>query len=170
MIYSKPRAWIKSGILVCCMFATLLAHATFAGKNGRIAFILGPDVYTMTPAGSDVRQLTNLGEKAAFWESWSPDGNQIVFNIFSPPFFNAGAIWLMNADGSNQHLVLKEDNFNDEQPSFTPDGQSLFFDRCNLQIEECAIYKVGLDGRGLTQLTNYELGIADISPALSPDG
>lgn len=123
----------------------------------------------MNPDGSDVRQLTNLGEKAAFWEYWSPDGKQIVFNIFSPPFFNAGEIWLMNADGSNQRLVLKEENFNDERPSFTPDGQSLLFDRCNLQIEECAIYEVALDGRGLTQLTKYELGISDLSPVLSPD-
>lgn len=146
------------------------AHATFPGKNGRIAFILGPDVYSMNPDGSGVRQLTNLGERGAFWQSWSPDGKQIVFNIFSPPFFNAGEIWLMNADGSNQHLVLKEENFNEERPSFTPDGQSLLFDRCNLQIEECAIYRVGADGRGLTALTKYELGISDLSPVLSPDG
>jgi len=170
MIYSKPRAWIVRGILFCCILATLPAHATFPGRNGRIAFILGPDVYTMNPDGSSVKQVTNLGERAAFWESWSPDGKQIVFNIFSPPFFSAGEIWLVNADGSNQHLVLKEDNFNDERPSFTPDGQSLLFDRCNLQIEECAIYKVALYGHGLTQLTKYELGIADLSPMLSPDG
>ena len=146
------------------------AHATFPGKNGRIAFILGPDVYTMNPDGSDVKQLTNLGPEAgAFWESWSPDGKQIVFNVFSPPNFVA-EIWLMNADGSNQHLVLKEDNFRDERPSFTPDEQSLLFSRCNVQIEECAIYQVALDGRGLTQLTKYELGIVDLSPVLSPDG
>jgi hypothetical protein len=51
------------------------AEAAFPGKNGRIAFILGPDVYTMNPDGSDVKQLTNLGpDGGAFWESWSPDG------------------------------------------------------------------------------------------------
>jgi Tol biopolymer transport system component len=146
------------------------AHATFPGKNGRIAFILRPDVYTMNSDGSGVKQLTNLGPEAyAFWESWSPDGKQIVFNVFSPPNF-VGDIWLMNADGSNQHLVLKEDKFRNERPSFTPDGQLLLFDRCNLQIEECAIFRVGLDGRGLTQLTKYELGIADLSASASPDG
>jgi TolB protein len=154
-------------LLGAALFVTP-AHATFPGKNGRIAFILGPDVYTMNPDGSGVKQLTNLGERGAFWESWSPDGKQIVFNVFSPPNFVA-EIWLMNADGSNQHLVLKEDNFRDERPSFTPDGQSLLFSRCNVQIEECAIYKVALDGRGLTQLTKYELGIVDLSPVLSPD-
>jgi dipeptidyl aminopeptidase/acylaminoacyl peptidase len=146
------------------------AHATFRGKNGRIAFILGPDVYTMNPNGTDVKQLTNLGEKAAFWQWWSPDGKQIVFNIFSPPFFNAGEIWLMNADGSNQHMVLKEENFNDERPSFTPDGRSLLFDRCSLQIEECALYRISTDGSGLSPLSKFELGISDLSPVLSPDG
>jgi len=36
------------------------AHAAFPGKNGPIAFIFGPDVYTMNPDG-DVKELTNLG-------------------------------------------------------------------------------------------------------------
>src|SRR5215831_9136974 len=111
----KTRVWsliFATGIFVTLVTSAIPAYATFPGKNGRIAFVLGPDIYTMNPDGSDVRQLTNLGEKAAFWEWWSPDGKQIVFNIFSPPFFNAGEIWLMNADGSNQHLVLKEENFN----------------------------------------------------------
>jgi len=37
------------------------ANATFPGKNGRIAFVQFPDIFTMNPDGSDVRQLTNLG-------------------------------------------------------------------------------------------------------------
>src|SRR5207248_5313422 len=81
-----------------------------------------------------------------------------------------GEIWLMNADGGNQHLILKEDNFSDDRPSFTADGKSVLFNRCNLQVEECAIYQVGLDGRGLTPLTKYELGILDLSASASPDG
>ena len=161
--------WSLLLVSVGFIFLPTPAHATFPGKNGRIAFILGPDVYTMNPDGSGVKQLTNLGPDAgAFWESWSPDGKQLVYNVFSPPNF-VGEIWLMDADGTNQHLVLKEDNFNDEIPSFTSDGRSLLFDRCNLQIEECAIFRVGVDGRGLTELTKYELGIADISAVLSPD-
>src|SRR5215831_19129002 len=97
---------LSSLLLVSAGFILLPtpAHATFPGNNGRIAFIFGPDIYTMNPDGSDVKQLTNVGESVAFWESWSPDGKQLVFNVFSPPNF-VGEIWLMNADGSNQHLV-----------------------------------------------------------------
>jgi len=33
----------------------------------------------------------------------------------------------MNADGSNQHLLLSEDTFNNERPTFAPDGRSIVF-------------------------------------------
>jgi dipeptidyl aminopeptidase/acylaminoacyl peptidase len=100
------------------------ARASFPGKNGRIAFINGPDVYTMNTDGSDVGQLTNLGpDRSAFFESWSPDGKQIAFTIFSA---NApGQLWIMNADGNNKHLLLAESDFDNERPSFTPDGSSV---------------------------------------------
>jgi Tol biopolymer transport system component len=58
---------------------TVPAHATFPGKNGRIAFVQGPDIYTMNQDGSNVRQLTALTDGGAFWVNWSPDGKQIVF-------------------------------------------------------------------------------------------
>src|SRR6202042_2395317 len=90
---------------------TLPAHATFPGKNGRIAFIQGPDVYTINADGSDMRQLTNLGsDNRAFWESWSPDGKQIVFNEYPSPNF-LGQLWLMDAEGSNQRLLLADTDF-----------------------------------------------------------
>jgi Tol biopolymer transport system component len=150
------------------------AEATFPGKNGRIAFILGPDVYTMNPDGSDIKQLTNLGpDGGAFWESWSPDGKQIVFNEYRPPDF-LGQLWLMNADGSHQHLLLAEADFNDERPSFTPDGSSVIFNRCRLDIETgeystCSLYQIGLNGTDLRAVTDFELGTKDLSPQFSPD-
>ena len=60
--------WLALGTVL--LFGTLPAHATFPGKNGRIAFIQGPDVYTMNSDGSDVKQLTNLtDDNGAFWEN-----------------------------------------------------------------------------------------------------
>jgi len=148
-----------------------LAHATYSGKNGRIAFILGPDVYTMNPDGSDVRHLTHVpADRAASWEFWSPDGKQIVFNEGPAAVGGVGEIWLMNADGSNQQLIFKEEDFSDDRPSFTPDGKFVIFNRCNREVEECAIYRIGVDGSGLTALTKYELGILDLSASASPDG
>jgi Tol biopolymer transport system component len=145
------------------------AAAAFPGKNGRIAFILGPDVYTMNPNGSDVKQLTNLGpDDSAYWESWSPDGKQIVFNEYRAPDF-LGQLWLMNADGSHQRLLLAEPDFVEQRPSFTPDGGSVVFARCRVDIEACALYQIGLGETGLEAITDFELGIQDLSPQYSPD-
>jgi Tol biopolymer transport system component len=145
------------------------ARASFPGRNGRIAFVNGPDVYTMNPDGSNVRQLTNLGpDRGAFFESWSPDGRQIAFTIFSP---NApGQLWIMNADGGNQHILLAESDFDEERPSFTPDGSSVLFTRCRLDIEACALYRIGVAGGSLTSITDFDLGISDYSPKHSPVG
>src|SRR5690242_10834136 len=111
-------------------FAASPAYATFPGKNGRIAFVQDVDVYTMNPDGSDVRQLTSFTDgSAAFWVNWSADSTQLVFTRFSPPDF-VGQLWLMNADGSGQHLLLNDSGVDDEAPSFSPDGSQVIFQRC----------------------------------------
>jgi Tol biopolymer transport system component len=149
--------------------AALPAHATFPGKNGRIAFIFGPDVYTMNADGGDVKQLTNLGpDDSAFWESWSPGGKQIVFNEYRSPDF-LGQLWLMNADGSNQRVLLADTDFDDERPSFTPDGKSVIFSRCRLDIEACALFQVEINGGAIRAVTDFELGVQDLSPQYSSD-
>jgi hypothetical protein len=86
-------------VLTSLILTTVLimpAEATFPGKNGRIAFVQGPDIYTMNQDGSDVRQLTIFtDDNPAFWENWSPDGKLLVFSRFpGPDFF--GQLWLMN--------------------------------------------------------------------------
>ena len=164
------RALQKMTVLGTLLLAAALpAHATFPGKNGRIAFILGPDLYTMNPDGGDVRQLTNLGpDDSAFWESWSPGGKQIVFNEYRAPDF-LGQLWLMNADGSNQHVLLADTDFDDERPSFTPDGNSVIFSRCRLDIEACALFQVEINGGAIRAVTDFELGVQDFSPQYSSD-
>jgi TolB protein len=167
----RPIRHMVLGLLLAA--GALPIHATFPGKNGRIAFVLGPDIYTMSPDGSDVKQLTHLSpSKAANWESWSPDGKQIVFNEGPPPpdGDGTGELWLMNADGSNQHSLLVEPDFNELRPSFTPDGSSVVFSRCRTNIEACALFKIGTDGTVLRSVTDFELGIQDLSPQYSHDG
>jgi Tol biopolymer transport system component len=159
-------------LLVVLLFSAIVdtAHATFPGRNGRIAFVQGPDIYTMNADGSDVKQLTNVGtNNIAYWESWSPDGNQIVFNEYLAPDF-IGQLWVMNADGSNQHLLLEDTDFSDERPSFTRDAKSVVFSRCGLDIEECALFQVEIKGGAIKAITNFQLGIKDLSPHYSAEG
>jgi Tol biopolymer transport system component len=166
----------KVTLVVSCFlwFLTLspgVASATYPGQNGRIAFVQGPDIYTMNPDGSDVRQLTNLGpDSDSFWESWSPDGKQIVFNEYRPPDFR-GQLWLMNADGSNQHLLLADADFNDESASFTPDGSSVIFTRCQLvRKDTCALYQIAVTGGDPTAIIDFELGIGEKNGKYSASG
>ena len=157
------------GLLIGLSAITLPASASFPGKNGRIAFVLGPDIYTMNPDGSDIKQLTSLGpDGSAFWESWSPDGKLIVFNEYRPPDF-LGQLWLMNADGSNQRLLLAETDFDEERPSFSSDGNAVIFTRCR-DHDTCALYQLEVDGTGLQAITHLELGVQDVSAEYSFDG
>ena len=149
------------------------AHATFPGKNGRIAFIQDGEVFTMNPDSTSLAQLTHLGpDNFAGWPSWSADGKQIVFNEFPPPN-GVAQIWAMNADGSNQHLVLAESDFSENRPSFSPDGSKLVFARCDLNIgdqDTCAIYTVRENGGNPQAITAFHEDTTARSPMFSPDG
>ena len=150
---------MRAVLAIAAMLVALAgpARATYPGKNGRIAFVGftdSGDIFTMNPDGSDVQQLTFLGPgDLAYWESWSADGKQIVFTEYLAPDFH-GQLWIMNADGSNQHLLLSEPDYSDDQPSFSPDGRQVVFTR-NQLIEngESAIYRVGVDRSNLAAIT-----------------
>jgi len=104
------------------LLTTLPAFATFPGKNGRIAFVQDGEIFTMNPDGSDIRQLTHLGlDISANW----PFGLRTVersssANLRAPD--RKPEIWVMDADGSNQHWLFAEKLFDEHRASFPPDG------------------------------------------------
>jgi len=55
-----------------------------------------------SPYLGDVRQLTRGGQNAEAY--WSPDGKRLIFQSTRPPY-GCDQIFIMNADGSDQHLV-----------------------------------------------------------------
>ena len=50
----------------------------------------------------DLRQLTHGGQNAEAY--WSPDGKRLIFQTTRPPY-ECDQMFIMNADGSDQHLV-----------------------------------------------------------------
>ncbi len=70
----------------------------------------------------------------------------------------------MNADGSGKHRLLKTPSFS---PAWSPKGDKIAYVRDADGDSE--IYTVGVDGKGITKLTDNK-GIDDDSPAWSPDG
>jgi TolB protein len=142
------------------------------------------DVYTMSVDGTNVRRLTTAPgyDGGAFF---SPDGRQIVYRAWHPAGDSLRAyqalltqglvrpnrmeIWVMNADGSDQHQItnLGGANF---APFFTPDGKRIIFSSNykNPRSRNFDLYLVNLDGSALEQVTtDTEF---DGFPMFSPDG
>ena len=174
----------RLGIVLAFVLATAVvggaipAQATFPGTNGRIAFGSirygnTPNIFTMNPDGSGVRQLTFLhaNQGAALDQSWSPDGSRLVFEKRNADG-SVRQIFMMKADGSNQHRLFSDPSYFDFEPTFSPDGSRVIFNRCRRDFETCAIYSVKSNGRGLTAVTHFDLAhnVLDFRPRYSPDG
>lgn len=149
------------------------------------------DLYVMNADGSDVRRLTNrVGYDGGPW--WSPDGKRIVWRAWYPETEEEKALWadcmakdyiaavpldlwVMDADGSNQRLVLKNGATN-WAPSWHPDGRRIVFssnvDDWKPELKTYGhnfeLYLIGDDGTGLERLT-YNT-VFDSFPMFSPDG
>jgi TolB protein len=144
------------------------------------------DIYTMRTDGSQVRRLTHqLGYDGGPF--FSHDGKLIVYRADHPADSTPEAadyrrllaqgvvrpshmeIWVMNADGSNQHQVtnLGGANF---APYFTPDDRRIIFasNHTNPRGRNFDLYLVDLDGSRLEQVTTYR--DFDSFPMFSPDG
>jgi len=162
------RIWLLAcGVpIACTLLAAAPAGATFPGRNGRIAFVQSSNIYTMKPDGSDVRELTSLPPgSAAHFVGWSPTGRRLAFDM--SPSGGSAQLWLMHANGSGQRLLLDDPGYDDLDPSFSPDGATIVFSRCQ---ETCSIYRIAADGSGLTALTPFDPGFVDFQSPYSPDG
>jgi Tol biopolymer transport system component len=161
-----------SAILLVALVLTLAdpAAATFPGKNGRIAFVKGGDIFSVNPDGSDIKQLTTFGPSGnACCQTWSPDGERLAFSLSASATANS-QLWEMNADGTGKHLLLNDPSFSAIQESFSPDGSQIIFARCG--PINCAIYRVQADGTRLTPITHFNRNpdTFDLDPSYSPDG
>ncbi len=147
------------------------------------------DIYTMNIDGTKVRQLTHeIGyDGGAFF---SPDNQRIVYRASHPQTKEALEayqdlltqnmvepsnleIFIMNADGSDQHSVTKNGAAN-FAPYFYPDGHRIIFSS-NVSSKSKAkgrpafhLYAINDKGEDLEQIT--ALGHFNSFPMFSPDG
>ena len=170
---SRKNVWFLSLSLLLMAFAALPAHATFPGKNGRIAFarfnptLGGFLLYTANPDVTDEKQLTTL--PSAF-SDWAPDGKRIAFDFFDKD--GNQQIATINPDGTDLKQLTSGHGIH-EAPNWSPDGSKLLFDYSPLLPDEAgfftSIYQMDSDGSN-PHLVTTSSDTFDVEPKYSPDG
>jgi TolB protein len=132
------------------------SNSLSGGLSGRIVFDNHDDVWTINVDGTRLTQLTD-SPAYEFDPSWSPDGARIAFRTERS---GETEIWLMNADGTDQHRLTAG-----LSPAWSPDGSLIAF--AGPSGTTGIITLVRPDGTGLRQLPHTEGGEY---PTWSPDG
>jgi hypothetical protein len=129
-------------------------EACISVKCRQLLFVRDGDIHVVDLFTGETRQLTRDGISDS--PSWSPDGSRIAF-------VRRGALHVMNADGTNEILVV-ENRVGYGSVSWSPAGNAIAFDRCGTG---CGVYVVDvLDGTTEPRMVVAEGRL----PAWSPDG
>jgi TolB protein len=151
-------------LVALLVVAALLAHAAgaaYPGKDGPIVYSFlqineGEDSGGLLSHGPRLRQKPRaLTESAGdSGPAYSPSGRLIAFEGQREPGATQGShIYLMRSDGSGVR-VLTKGNFDDADPTFSPDGKKIVFERSPVNhLRASHLFEVSVAGGEPTQLT-----------------
>jgi TolB protein len=146
-------------------------HADWSPNGRKIAAVVYMDpsnttwsTHVFNADGSNPVRLTQTSGAADSEPAWSPDGTHILFtrNNFISGYQFRSSLWLMNADGSDQHRVVT-DGF---AGKWSPDGTRLIYSSNKTGNHE--LYTSSIDGTDEQRLT--DTADDESYPAWSPDG
>jgi len=137
---------------------------SWSPDGSRIAFQMGPesvDIYTVDVSTGDLTRLTDDGDSG--YPAWSPDGSRIAFR-------RGDNIWVMSADGTGPRRITTctlpcVDSFS---PVWSPDGSTLAFVRQGDGGASLQLFKIGIDGSNLHQITSGQTMYSN--PSWRPGG
>jgi Tol biopolymer transport system component len=130
------------------------------------------DIYSMDPDGSNVVQLTDA-PGIDINPAISPDGTRIAYN--RPSAVEEYDTWLMNADGSDQHLLAVAV----KEPTWTPDSAKVLAGSLGHGDRDGVIYAINADGSGgsdplggtkANPIGGTDANRDNFDPAVSADG
>jgi TolB protein len=99
----------------------------------------------MDADGSNQRRISFFGGRAATPE-WSPRGDQIAFTRIAGDF----NIAVMSPSGGNLRVLT--DGWQDEAPTWSPNGRIIQFFRTERGSGDTSLWQVDLTGRNLRRL------------------
>ncbi len=106
----------------------------------------GQQIYVMNADGSNQRRISFVGGRAATPE-WSPRGDQIAFTHLGGNF----RIAVMDPNGGSMRFLT--DSWQDEAPTWSPNGRSVQFFRTEKNSGKTSIWQVDLTGRNERKLS-----------------
>lgn len=118
------------------------------------------EIYTMNADGTDRTRLT-VHDDYDIHPRWSPDGSKIMY--MSSHGKDKWDVMIMNADGSDNTLIIENGN----TPEWSPDGQQIAFSSDMFGSNE--IYIANTDGSNISRLSFTPL-VSDTGPVWSSDG
>jgi Tol biopolymer transport system component len=140
-------------------------------RNGLIVFTAAtatgdPQLFTVRPDGSDLTQITH-GAAQPNNSDWSPDGRHIVFGLGDD---TSATIAVVRADGSRLRVLPQPDGVFDDQPSYSPDGRRIYFERYTEATNDDAIWSMKTDGTDQRRIVGPFPNGFVTDPNVSPDG
>jgi Tol biopolymer transport system component len=146
---------LASGVVLLILVLTLekSAHATFPGKNGKIAFLYGNnEIYTMNPDGGRRFRVTHTRWREPYEYptvklnvNFSPDGKTISFVGAN------NAIYTINVRGGGRFKVVNNTT-NRGAPSYSPNGKKIAYQ--GYDGHDFEIYTINIGGGSKHQVTS----------------
>lgn len=138
---------------------------TWSPTGRQIAFTSdrggGPQIYIMDADGGNVHRLTFIGDYNTS-PSWSPKGDWIAYVCRNAD--KRLKICADRADGQQTVRVTEDGAWDDESPSWAPNGRELMF--TSNRTGKSQIFAIRSDSAGLIRITSS--GANNTSPAWSP--
>jgi TolB protein len=156
-------------LLVACRDTNITAPG--AGGRGRIVFASNRvgqnfEIYSIGGDGRGALRLTTDGRNDLA-PVLSRDGSRIAWEreIAGPTGIESVELWVMNADGTNAHVIVSNGSEN-RAPSWGAGDGSLYY--ASFATGNWEIFRTDLATGATTNLTNQPF--ADQHPRVSPDG